>query len=55
MRIAQIPGEVIGAAFQQAAKDRVIRRIGYVTSTDAGTHAHPVVEWESVIFRRATA
>jgi hypothetical protein len=53
MTVARVPGPTIGAAFRQAAKDRVIRRIGYVTSTDPGTHAHPVVEWESLIVRGA--
>jgi hypothetical protein len=51
MRLAQIPGEVIGAAFRQAAKDRVIRKVGYVTSADPGTHSHPVAEWESRVYR----
>lgn len=53
MTVARVPGPTIGAAFRQAAKDRVIRGIGYVTSTDAGTHAHPVREYESLIFRAA--
>lgn len=52
MRLAQVPGPVVGAAFQQAARDKVLRRIGYVASTDPGTHAHPVVEWESLIYGR---
>lgn len=51
MKLAQIPGQVIGAAYRQALKDRVIRRIGYVPSTDPGTHAHPVAEYESLIYR----
>lgn len=52
MRIAQVPGPVVGAAFHQAARDKVLRRIGYVASTDPATHAHPVVEWESLIYRK---
>lgn len=52
MKIAQVPGPVVGAAFQQAAKDRAIRRIGYVSSTDMATHMHPVVEWQSLIYGR---
>jgi len=55
MKLAQVPGPTVGAAFQQAAKDRVIVRLGYVASTDLGTHAHPVVEWESRIYRKASA
>ncbi len=51
MRIAQVPGETVGAAFRQAAKDRVLRKIGYVASTDVGTHSHPVADWASLIYR----
>lgn len=52
MKIAQVPGEVVGAAFRQAAKDRVLKRIGYLASTDPATHRHPVVEWASLIYGR---
>lgn len=55
MKLAQVPGQVVGAAFRQAIKDRAIRRIGYVPSTDVGTHAHPVAEYESLIYRAKAA
>lgn len=42
---ADVPGPLIGARFNAAAKAGVIRRIGYVTSTKASTHGHPVAEW----------
>lgn len=51
MKIAQVPGEVVGAAFRQAAKDRVIRADSYLPSSDPGTHAHPVRSWQSLIYR----
>lgn len=51
MKIAQVPGEVVGAAFRQAAKDRVIRADSYLPSSDPGTHAHPVRSWRSLIYR----
>lgn len=51
MKLAQIPGEVVGAAFRKCAKDRLIRADSYVTSTDAGTHMHPVRSWMSLIYR----
>jgi hypothetical protein len=40
-----VSGPVVGAAFTAAAKAGLIRRIGYVASTEPGTHAHPVAEW----------
>lgn len=40
-----VTGPVVGATFTALAKAGVIRRIGYVASTDPGTHAHPVAEW----------
>lgn len=40
-----VTGPVVGAAFTAAAKAGLIRRVGYVTSTEPGTHAHPVAEW----------
>lgn len=51
MKLAQVPGEVVGAAFRQCAKDRLIRADSYVTSTDPGTHLHPVRSWMSLIYR----
>ena len=55
MRLAQVPGPVVGAAFGQACKDKVIRPTGYVPSTDPGTKHHPVREYESLIYRRGVA
>ena len=55
MTTAGIPKNVIGAAFRQAAKDRVIVRDGYEPSLDPGTHAHPVVVWASLIYRPGAA
>jgi hypothetical protein len=40
-----VSGPIVGAAFTAAAKAGLIRRVGYVASTDPGTHAHPVAEW----------
>lgn len=37
---------LIGARFLAARKRGEIRRIGYVPSTDPGTHSHPVALWE---------
>jgi hypothetical protein len=36
---------LLGARFRTAALHNVIRRIGYVPSTDPGTHAHPIALW----------
>lgn len=55
MKLAQVPGEVVGAAFRQAAKDRVIRKDSYVRSSDPVTHSHPIRRWESLIFRRVAS
>lgn len=38
-------GPVVGAVFSALASEGLIRRVGYVASTDPGTHAHPVAEW----------
>lgn len=43
--VADVPGPLMGARFQAAARAGLIRRVGYVTSTKANTHAHPVTEW----------
>lgn len=55
MLVAQIPPAVIGNAFRQAAKDRVIRADSYLPSTDPATHAHPVRSWQSLIYRAAAS
>jgi len=45
-----LPEEVrpaaVGGRFRHAARRGVIRPIGYVASTDPGTHAHPVRLWK---------
>ena len=46
--VSGAPGPLMGARFQAAARTGLIRRIGYVASTKANTHAHPVTEWELV-------
>lgn len=55
MTIAQVPGTVVGPAFAQACKDKVLRPTGYVPSTDPGTKAHPVREYTSLVYRRAAS
>lgn len=52
MKLAQIPGSVVGAAFTQAVKDQAIRRTGDIASTDLGTHYKPVAEYESLLYGR---
>lgn len=51
MEIAQVPGQVIGAAFGQAIRDRLIRRDGYEPSTQASTHSHEIKRYRSLIWR----
>lgn len=36
---------LLGARFRTAALHNIIRRIGYVPSTDPATHAHPIALW----------
>lgn len=36
---------LIGARFLAAAKRGQIVKLGYVTSTDPGTHSHPIAMW----------
>lgn len=38
----------IGARFAHARRRGVIVPVGYVTSTDPGTHAHQVRQWRGV-------
>lgn len=45
--VPNAPGPLMGARFNAAAKRGVIKRIGYVASTKANTHAHPVAEWSA--------
>ena len=46
-RLHSVKGPVVGARFNAAAKAGLIRRIGYVRSTEPGTHAHPVALWSA--------
>jgi hypothetical protein len=43
--IHNVRGGVVGAVFSALASEGLIRRVGYVASTDPGTHAHPIAEW----------
>lgn len=40
-----VSGPVVGATFTAARKAGLIRAVGFTTSTDPGTHAHPVRTW----------
>lgn len=44
-RLHGVAGPVVGARFTAARKAGVIRATGFTTSTDPGTHAHPVRTW----------
>lgn len=43
--LADIPGPIIGARFNAAARAGVIRHVGYVQSTKSNTHAHEIKLW----------
>ena len=51
MVIAQVPPQVIGAAFARAAADGILRECGMVRSTDPGTHRHRIANYKSLLFR----
>lgn len=36
---------LVGARFMAASRRGEIRKVGWVASTDPGTHAHPVAQW----------
>lgn len=36
---------LVGARFMAASRRKMIRKVGWVPSTDPGTHAHPVAQW----------
>jgi hypothetical protein len=36
---------LVGARFMAASRRREIHKVGWVASTDPGTHAHPVALW----------
>lgn len=50
MTKAGITGPRVGAVFNRAAKARLIVRDGFVPSTHAATHQHPVSRWRSLIY-----
>lgn len=37
---------LVGARFMAASRRRAIVKVGWVPSTDPGTHAHPVALWQ---------
>lgn len=37
---------LVGARFMAASRREEIRKVGWVASTDPGTHAHPIALWE---------
>lgn len=45
LRAVGVTSAGTGALFKAAIKARVIRRVGWVTSTDVGTHAKPVARY----------
>lgn len=45
--VPDVPGPLMGARFQAAAKAGVIVRTGYVPSTKGSTHAHPIATWKA--------
>ena len=50
-----VTGPVVGAAFTAARKAGLIRAIGFTTSDEPGTHAHPVRTWLGVNAKGAAA
>ena len=52
---ATIPGPVRGSAWSHAVRRGYITPIGYVQSTDPGTHAHPVRLYRSLLYRGEAA
>lgn len=36
---------LVGARFMAASRRREIRKLGWIPSTDPGTHAHPIALW----------
>lgn len=45
--VPNVPGPLMGARFLAASRAGRIVKVGYVTSTDPGTHAHPVALWRA--------
>lgn len=45
--VPNVPGPLMGARFQAAAKAGVITRVGYEPSTKGSTHAHPIATWKA--------
>lgn len=40
---------LVGARFMAASRRGDIRKVGWVASTDPGTHAHPVAQWVAAV------
>jgi hypothetical protein len=47
--LPEVRPALIGARFLAAAKRGEMFRAGYVTSTDPGTHARPIVLWRPAV------
>lgn len=54
-QIHGVAGPVVGARFTAARKAGVIRAVGFTTSTEPGTHAHPVRTWVGATTGRTSA
>lgn len=50
-----VSGPIVGAAFTAARKAGLIEAVGFTTSTEPGTHAHPVRTWRGVNTNRSAA
>lgn len=46
--VLDVTGPLMGARFLAAANAGHIVKVGYVQSTKASTHAHPVAQWRAV-------
>lgn len=40
---------LVGARFMAASRRKQILKVGWVASTDPGTHAHPVAFWQPAV------
>lgn len=43
--LPDVRAALVGARFMAAAKSGVIRKVGYVPSSDRGTHGHHIAQW----------
>lgn len=44
---------LVGARFMAASRRKEIRKVGWVASTDPGTHAHPIAQWVAAAVKQA--